>query len=232
MGTVIDNTAQLLTGSRMFAGVADDAIQDVASRLNERRYRKRQLIFSQGEQADSLFVIKEGLVKVYVTSEEGDEMVLVSLGPGEIFGELALIDGGERSASAEAVEPTVLLSLSRSHFLELRRTHPSISDAVDRSLGAVLRRLTEQTADLVFLDLHGRVAKLLLTLAERNGSGDEPGTELDLSLTQQDLAAMVGGSRQSVNQILQAFSRRGYVQMDGRRVVILQPELLRRRAGL
>ena len=100
-----------------------------------------------------------------------------------------------------------------------------------QSLGGVLRRLTEQTSDLVFLDLHGRVAKLLAGIAEERGSGDDE-IELNLELTQTDLANMVGGSRQSVNQILRSFERRGYLEMSGRRVVIRNLEKLRARAGL
>jgi CRP-like cAMP-binding protein len=112
------------------------------------------------------------------------------------------------------------------------REHPSLSDALLRSLGGIVRRLTEQASDLVFLDLHGRVAKILLALAEERGErhGDE--MHLDLHMTQSDLAGMVGGSRQSVNQILRNFERRGYVDFHGRAVVVKRADLLRRRASL
>jgi CRP/FNR family cyclic AMP-dependent transcriptional regulator len=109
-------------------------------------------------------------------------------------------------------------------------THPRVAEALLRSLGKLVRRLTEQASDLVFLDLHGRVAKLLLALAEERGESHEGGVVLDLHMTQSDLAGMVGGSRQSVNQILHAFERRGYVELHGREVVIRLPEVLRRRA--
>lgn len=177
-------------------------------------------------------MLVDGVVKVFVTSERGDEMVLTTLHQPDVFGELALIDGGPRSASAEALAPTSALVLTRSTLLEMLAQHPSITDSLLRSLGAVLRRLTEQASDLVFLDLHGRLAKLLLNIASDQMEESPDFAVLDLEMTQSDLAGMVGGSRQSVNQILQHFQRRGYIELDGRRIRLLRLDLLRRRAGL
>jgi CRP/FNR family transcriptional regulator, cyclic AMP receptor protein len=143
-----------------------------------------------------------------------------------------LIDGGLRSASAEAVEPTTALILSRGTLIELLQGHPTLAQALLSSLGGLVRRLTEQAADLVFLDLHGRVAKLLLTLAEERGRREGQEVLLDLQVTQSDLAAMVGGSRQSVNHILHAFQRRGYLEIEGRRIALKDLKALAKRAGL
>lgn len=228
----LEQAVSLLGTTRLFAGLREDALRQLAERAIERSYRKGQLIFYQGDVGESLFVVVHGSVKVFVTSEEGDEMVLVTLQTPETFGELALIDGGTRSASAETLEPTSLLAITRSSLLELLRSDPALVDSLLRSLGGVVRRLTEQASDLVFLDLHGRVAKLLLGLAEERGRHHGGDTVLDLHMTQSDLAAMVGGSRQSVNQILHAFERRGYLEFEGRKVVLKRPELLRRRANL
>ena len=142
-----------------------------------------------------------------------------------------MVDGGLRSASAAAVEATTLLTLNRTALLESLTDSPELVDRLLRSLGSTVRRLTDQAADLVFLDLHGRVAKLLLGLAEERGASESGGWVLDLHLTQTDLANMVGGSRQSVNQVLRSFQRVGYLELDGRRIVIRKPELLQRRAG-
>jgi CRP-like cAMP-binding protein len=124
-----------------------------------------------------------------------------------------------------------LLTVSRTALLEALGSSPELADGLLRSLGSMVRRLTDQAADLVFLDLHGRVAKLLLALSEERGISEGGGRALDLHLTQTDLANMVGGSRQSVNQVLNSFERLGYLELDGRRIVIRRPELLRRRAG-
>ncbi|MQB01371.1 MAG: cyclic nucleotide-binding domain-containing protein [Actinobacteria bacterium] len=222
----------LLTRSKLFRDLDTEVLQAIAARMASRSYRKGERVFHQGDPGDAMYVVVEGLVKVVVISEDGDEMVLVTLGPAQSFGELALIDGEPRSAGAEAVEPTTLLVITRQALSESLRQHPEIAEKLLRSLGSVIRRLTEQTADLVFLDLHGRVAKLLLGFAEEQGKPDEQGILLDLHLTQQEVAAMVGGSRQSVNQILRGFADRGYLELQGRTVVLKDMDRLRRRAGL
>jgi CRP/FNR family transcriptional regulator, cyclic AMP receptor protein len=224
--------AGVLGASRLFSGLDPDALDSLAARTVERTYKKGQLLFYEGDPGDSVFVVESGLVKVMVTSEEGEEMVLVTLRPPDTFGELSLVDGGSRSASAEALESTRVLVITRSVLLSLLESHPSVTDALLRSLGSLVRRLTEQAADLVFLDIHGRMAKLLLTLAEERGNHDGGEILLDLNLTQADLAAMVGGSRQSVNQTLHSFESRGYLKIEGRVIRLRNPTELRRRAGM
>jgi len=226
-----EQAASYLKQTRLFGELDPDALARLADRAIERTYKKGQLIFYQGDPAEALFIVIEGRVKVVVVNEAGDEMLLVTLQPLDVFGEVALIDGEPRSASAETLEQTRVLVLTRTTFLEALRENPAMTESLLRSLGGVLRRLTEQTADLVFLDLHGRVAKLLVSMAEKNETTEE-GAELDLQLTQSDLASMVGGSRQSVNQILKSFERRGYVELHGRKLILKAPDLLRKRAGL
>jgi CRP/FNR family transcriptional regulator, cyclic AMP receptor protein len=220
------DAALLLEQTHLFATLDREGLRHLAARSTLRRYRRGEVIFHEQDAGDALFVVVEGLVKVYVTSAEGDEMVLVTLGTTSVFGELPLVDGGARSASAAAIEATTLLALTRSDLLESLREHPQVLEALLSSLGAMVRRLTDQAADLVFLDLPGRVAKLLVNLAAERGS------VLDLQLTQADLASMVGGWRQSVNQVLQTFERLGYLTTEGRRIAIQRSDALRRRAGL
>jgi CRP-like cAMP-binding protein len=227
-----ERAARFLGATELFEGLDPTTLQHVAERCVDRTYKKGQLIFHQGDPGTTLFLVVEGLVKVLVPSIEGGEMVLVTVAPPETFGEIALVDGGTRSASAEAAEETRVIALQRTTMLELLEEHPELTDALLTSLGKIIRRLTEQTSDLVFLDLHGRVAKLLMRLAEEGGEETPDGIVLDLHLTQTDLASMVGGSRQSVNQILRAFEGRGYLEVTGRTIVIKQPDVLRRRAGV
>ncbi|HSO93188.1 MAG TPA: Crp/Fnr family transcriptional regulator [Candidatus Dormibacteraeota bacterium] len=221
----------LLASTRLFGSMATDALQRLAERAVQRSYKRGEVIFREDDPGDALCVVVDGLVKIYLTSSDGDEMLLVTLGPPAVFGELPMIDGGGRSASAAAVEPSTLLVLTRPALLEALSNSPQLTDGLLRSMGSMVRRLTDQAADLVFLDLHGRVAKLLLGLAEDRGVTDADGLALDLHLTQTDLANMVGGSRQSVNQVLHSFERRGYLALDGRRIVIKRPELLLKRSG-
>jgi CRP/FNR family cyclic AMP-dependent transcriptional regulator len=222
----------LLRRTRLFAELREDTLRALADRSVERSYPRHGRLFYQGDPGSGLYVLASGLVKVVVTSEDGEEMVLVTLGPGDAFGELSIVDGGPRSASAEALEPTVALVITREVLLDLATRDSGLTEALLRTLGALLRRLTEQASDLVFLDLPGRMAKLLAVLAAERGSETPEGIELDANLTQTDLAGMVGASRQSVNQILQGFARHGYLQVRGRRIVIHRLDLLRRRAGL
>jgi CRP/FNR family cyclic AMP-dependent transcriptional regulator len=225
--------AALLRHTPLFAGLDDDTLAMVAGEAHVRSFAKGSLIFYQGEPGEAFYVITSGTVKVFVTSGHGDEMVLVTLRPPDTLGEVALLDGGERSASAEALEDVTTLAFSRNSFLDLIATEPAIADGLLRTAGSLLRRLTGQASDLVFLDLEGRVAKLLVTMAEERGEATDDGISLDLGLTQRDLASMVGGSRQSVNQILHALEGRGLVRVDhGRTVTITQPDALRHRAGV
>ena len=223
--------AALLRQTPLFGTMAPAALDQLASRAVRRSYGRGEVIFREDDTGDFLCVVVVGLVKVYRTSPAGDEMVLVTLGPASVFGELPMVDGGLRSASAAAVDLTTLLTLNRVALLDALQVSPELADRLLRSLGSTIRRLTDQAADLVFLDLHGRVAKLLLALSEDRGTGDANGLTLDLHLTQTDLANMVGGSRQSVNQVLRSFEQLGYLELEGRRIVIRRPNLLLRRAG-
>jgi CRP/FNR family transcriptional regulator, cyclic AMP receptor protein len=227
-----DAAVALLRQARLFADLREETLRTLADRSVERSFPRHGRLFYQGDPGSGLFVVASGLVKVVVTSEDGEEMVLVTLGPGEALGELSIVDGGPRSASAEALEPTVALIITRPVLLELATRDRALTEALLQALGGLLRRLTEQASDLVFLDLPGRMAKLLAGLAAERGTETPEGIELDANLTQSDLAGMVGASRQSVNQILQGFARRGYLQVQGRRIVVHRLDLLRRRAGL
>ncbi|HVE93124.1 MAG TPA: Crp/Fnr family transcriptional regulator [Actinomycetota bacterium] len=222
--------AAALARSPLFSQLDEPALLRLAGSTTIRTYRKGQLVFLQGEPGESLYVVAEGLLKLFVVSEEGEEMVLSTIGPPEIFGELAVIDGRPRSTSAEVLEPARLIALTRSTLLDLLGREPKLADALLRSIGARLRRLTEKASDLVFLDLHGRVVKLLLQMAGEQGPGDDEHVVLDLHVTQSDLAAMVGGSRQRVNQILHAFEEQGRLELSGRQIVFC-PRTLRATAS-
>jgi CRP-like cAMP-binding protein len=225
------DASEVLRTTDVFASLDDAAATELASRMATRRYRKGQPIVHEGEPGTTLFVIVEGSVAVFVTAETGDRMTLSTLGPTDVLGEIALLDEGPRSASAEALEPTTVLCLSRASFLELVRTYPGIVDGLLHAMGAMVRRLSEQAADFVFLDLPGRVAKTVLRLAAEVAP-PSPGTPVEITVTQGRLAEMAGGSRQTVNQILQNFQSRGMVEIVGRRIVVTSPELLRKRAGV
>jgi CRP-like cAMP-binding protein len=228
--TTPDN-ASLLANSALFADLTPQALGFLAEHATRLDYERGRTIFRQGDDGDTLFVIAEGMVKVWVSSGEGEEMVLATLRSPDAFGELTAIDGRPRSASATALEPTTLVALDRNTLLDAVHRHPGVADGMMRALGGLARRITEQTSDLVFLDLAGRLAKTLANLADRDGTEEDGAVVLALPLTQTELAEMVGGSRQSVNHILKTFEARGFLEIRGREVVISDLETLRRRGS-
>jgi CRP/FNR family cyclic AMP-dependent transcriptional regulator len=216
-----------LTGVDMFAGLEPEVRQRVVAAAVPRQYRKGQLLFVENDPGESLILLRRGAVAVFRTAPTGERAVLNVVRPPDVLGEVSLLDAGARSLSAEAIEDCTALALSRAAFLELVHSNPRILDAVMRSLGGLIRRLTEQNADHVFLDLPGRVAKTLVRLA-----GDSQAPMITIELNQSQLAEMAGGSRQSVNQAIGSFASRGWLRTEGRRIVITDLSALRRRAGM
>jgi CRP/FNR family transcriptional regulator, cyclic AMP receptor protein len=218
--------AELLRRTKLFGAVNDTIRQRIAEGATRYSFTRGQTIFVQDETGDRLFVVAEGGVKLYLRSRHGEIIELVRHKPPAVFGELALLDGGPRSACAEAVEPTVLVAVTRDQLIHLLRLDVRAVDALLRSLGDIVRRTTQQMADLVFLDLQGRLASKLIELGG-TGEHDLPGRHI----TQTELANMVGGVRQTVNLALRGLQDRGYIRITGGNVEILQLEGLRRRAG-
>lgn len=219
--------ADALTGVELFAGLRPEVRQRVIAAAVPRTYPRGQVLFEEDDPGDSLIVLKRGAVAVYRTSPAGERALLTVLRPPDVLGEVSLLDGWARSASAEAIEDCTALALSRVAFLDLVHSNPAILDAVMRSLGGLIRRLTEQNADHVFLDLPGRVAKALVRLA-----GDSRAPLVTIELNQSQLAELAGGSRQSVNQAIGSFAGRGWLRTEGRRIIITDLAALRRRAGM
>lgn len=226
-----DEAAKLLGATEMFGSLDSTELTNLATATLQRTYVRGQYLCAQGDTGDQLFVIAKGLVKVVFATEQGAEMVLATLRPPDVFGELTVLDEAPRSASVMAVEPTVVLTLSRPYLLQAMRSSPPVVDAVLVTLGRLVRRLIEQTGDLAFLDLGGRLAKLLLRLGAERGvtRGD---SVLDLPFTQSDLAAMIGASRPAVNRVLHLFAERGFLKINGQVIVLRDLEGLRRRAGV
>lgn len=225
-----DQIETLLRSTKLFGGLDDASLADLAREATPRFYRRNDIIWHEGDPGEAVLILAEGLVKVYLTSPSGDEMVLATTGPPESLGELALVHRGTRSASARAIKDTKAVALTRDTFTALMRQHPGLTETMMETLGGLLQRTLAQAADLVFLDLPGRVAKLLVGLAE---SQENEGAQnvVRLEVKQADLAGMVGGSRPAVNQILKTFEERGYVEPLGGGSFRLDVDALRRRAG-
>jgi CRP-like cAMP-binding protein len=219
--------AALLAQTDLFGVLDEETLEQLATRTRVRAVDKGQTIFVQDEPGDRMFVLAEGAVKLVVRSAQGEVVELARHWPPAAFGEVALLDGGPRSASAEALERSTLLVVTRDDLIGLLRADRQVVDAVLKSLGTMVRRADRLATDLVFLDLPSRVARRLLELAE-DSAGASPRTR---RVTQTELANMVGGTRQSVNLALRTLEERGCIRLVGLTIELLDPDELRRRAG-
>ncbi len=212
----------------LFLGLRQEELAALAARLRTRRYRRGEVIFRQGDPGDALHIVLAGRVKISSSSDAGGEAILATLRPGEFFGSLALLDGAARSASATAADETETLILPRDRFLQLLQDEPAIRDHVFAELARELRRLTNHVEELHFLDIAGRLAARLARLAEQQGQPVEGGIRLAGPITQGELAAMVGSTRQSVNKLLGLLVDDGLIRIDRETIVVLDLQGLRR----
>jgi CRP/FNR family transcriptional regulator, cyclic AMP receptor protein len=205
-------------------------LQSLANRLRRRRFRRNEVIFHQGDPGDSLHIVASGAVKIVLPSPEGEEAIIATLRPGDFFGELALLDGAARSATATALEPSETMVLPRAVFQELLDSVPGLRDALLFGLAYELRRLTGHVEELHFLDLAGRLAMRLTRLAREQTPDAHGQIRLNWPYTQSDLAAMIGGTRQSVNKLLSGLVVDGLISIQPDELVITDLDELARRA--
>src|SRR4051794_2484292 len=182
--------SSLIGDVELFRGLDEPTMRAIAATGRHRLLRRGASIFVQDQPGTSFFVLVEGVVKLYILSDDGRRVELVRHRPPAVFGEIALLDGGPRSASAEVVQDARLIELHRDALLEVVRVNPAALDALFRSLGAMVRRTTRQVTDLVFLDLRGRVARYLLDVADEGGVTTGPIRHVN----QGELATIVGGA--------------------------------------
>lgn len=213
----------------IFQGLSDEEVSELAQVARKRNFRSGEIIFHRDDPGQILYVIKEGKVKICLTSPDGQEISLVVFGKGQHFGEFSLLDGLPRSADAVALEKVECYTLQRSDFHNAIMKNPKIAIQIMEVLCERLRKTDRQVEDLIFLDVYGRVAKKLLELSETHGLKVTSGTVIDLRLTQQELASMVGASRESVNKVLGYFTDKRYISTDKQRITLHHVEDLKRR---
>lgn len=216
----------------LFSRLSDEELGDLAARIRMRPYRRGEVIFRKDDAGTHLYLVLEGGVKISLPGEFGQEALVAIMRPGDFFGELALFDRSPRSASAVALEDTRAALLAGDDFLAFLERHPSAVRVVLETLARTIRRLSDRVEHLTFLDVPSRVAKYLLDLAQAGvtqpvvAGADAPPALLELSLTQDELAAFVGASRVSVNRVLGDLERRDIVSVRRRRIAIKDPERL------
>jgi CRP-like cAMP-binding protein len=227
----VTEIGELLERVPFVAALGVSEREALAAASKRRRFKRDEAIFDKDDAGESLFIIDEGSVRIYLPSPQGADLTLAMLGPGDFFGDMALLDGRPRSASAAALRETETVALDRADFTAVIRSRPEAAMAVLAAVAGRLRETNEMAGDLAFLDVGGRLAKKLLELAAAHGVQRPGGILLDLRLTQEELANMVGVTRESVNRNLALLRREGVIGGQGRRFVIRDAEALRRRVG-
>ncbi|TNY35661.1 Crp/Fnr family transcriptional regulator [Thermomonospora catenispora] len=225
-----DRDVDVLSKAPLFEALDEQGAKALRANVAEVRLARGQTLFNEGETGDRLYVVLEGKIKLTRTSPDGRENLLSVLGPGEMFGELSLFDPRPRTASAVAVTECRLAGLGHDDLRPWLTGHPEVAVHLLRALAQRLRRTNDVMADLVFTDVPGRVAKALLDLAERFGQPSDVGLHVHHDLTQEELAQLVGASRETVNKALADFAARGWLRIEARAVVILDVERLRKRS--
>jgi CRP/FNR family transcriptional regulator/CRP/FNR family cyclic AMP-dependent transcriptional regulator len=226
------DSLELLAATPMFEGLPAAELEPLRASVRSRHYAKDDYLFREGDPGSHLFLIVAGQVKIARVAEGGSEVVFAIAGPGELFGELSLFEEeGERSADAQALEPTDCLVVPRQPVLALLTAHPRLLLRIVASLSAYVRRKDAAVAEVAFLDIPARVARKLLELAESKGRSADGGTVIDVHLSQRTLAGMVGASRENVNRALHRFTSLGYIRQERGLITVLRPDELRKRGS-
>jgi CRP/FNR family cyclic AMP-dependent transcriptional regulator len=215
----------------LFAGLDDESTSALLKFMKPRSLRRGTVLFREGDAGDELYIIATGKVKIGRESSDGRENLLSVAGPTEIIGELTLFAPGPRSSTVTAISQTELLSLRHEDLMTWLEGRPQAAMNLLRALALRLRKTNDTVGDLVFQDVPGRVAKALLDLADRFGQPAPDGVHVAHDLTQEELAQLVGASRETVNKALADFAQRGWLRLEARAVVLLDVDRLRHRAS-
>ena len=219
-----------LAKAGIFQGVDADAVAALIKEMETLTFSRGTTIFDEGEPGDRLYIIVDGKVKLARHAPDGRENLLSVMGPSDIFGELSIFDPGPRTSSAVCVTEVTAATMDSQMLKQWITDHPEISQQLLRVLARRLRRTNASLADLIFTDVPGRVAKTLLQLANRFGTQEGGALRVNHDLTQEEIAQLVGASRETVNKALATFMHRGWIKLEGKSVLIVDTDHLARRA--
>ena len=219
-------TAELLKSVPLFAALPEEQLAALASCVTVRKFPRSTFILRAGEETDGLYVILSGRAKVLIPDEEGDEVILAMMGPREFFGEMGLLDDHPCSASVKTLEPCELMRVSKADFMRCLSDNCELAMRVMLGLVKRLREADRQIESLALMDVYGRVARVLLDLAE-NVDGKRV---IHKAPPKQEIARMIGASREMVSRVMKDLQRRGYIRTDKRKVVLLDKISMAKRA--
>ncbi len=226
----MEDAEVVLRRAPLFDGLDDESARALRRQMSEVKLSRGDHLFLEGQDGDRLYVVLDGKIKLTRAASDGRENLWSVLGPGEMFGELSLFDPRPRTSTASAVTEAAVAALAHDALRHLLLERPEVSMYMLQALARRLRRANDVVANLVFTDVPGRVAKNLLDLADRFGEQERDGLHVHHDLTQEELAQLVGASRETVNKALADFAARGWLQISARSVLILDTERLRKRA--
>lgn len=211
---------ELLKKVSIFADLDDSALASLERIAAERQYGRESVIVSQEDKGDALYVVVDGKVKVVLYGKSGREVILSVFKPGDFFGEMSLLDNQPRSANVIALEPATMLILERKTFADHLANHPKVSLGILKELSRRLRRADAIIGNLALLDVYGRVARYLRELAKTDGEESQGAIVIRARPTQQEIASMIGTSRETVSRALSEFQRRGFIELSGKRIIL------------
>jgi CRP-like cAMP-binding protein len=221
---------EILARAEMFQGVEPSAVSALTKQLQPVDFPRGHTVFAEGEPGDRLYIVISGKVKIGRRSPDGRENLLTIMGPSDMFGELSIFDPGPRTSSATTITEVRAVSMDRDALRAWIADRPEIAEQLLRVLARRLRRTNNNLADLIFTDVPGRVAKQLLQLAQRFGTQEGDALRVTHDLTQEEIAQLVGASRETVNKALADFAHRGWIRLEGKSVLISDSERFARRA--
>jgi CRP/FNR family cyclic AMP-dependent transcriptional regulator len=221
---------EVLARAGIFQGVAPDAVGALTRQLQPVTFQRGQIVFAEGDPGDLLYIIVLGKVKVGRRNDDGRENLITVMGPSDMFGELALFDPGPRTSTVTTLTEVDAATMDRVALRCWIAEYPEIAEQPLRVLARRLRRTNDASMALIFTDVPGRLAKQLLSLAQRFGNREEAALRVHHGLTQEELAQLVGASRETVNKALSDFAQRGWIQVQGKSVLITDSKRLARRA--
>ena len=210
----------LLSNASIFAGMDQRQVDTLASLAVRKTFKTRDVVLRKGDPAQQIYIIAKGRLKTITAGGEGRQAALSIMGPGEVFGEVAALDGQPRSATITALEPCELLIIQRNDFFYFLERNPKAAIKLLEVLAGRLRRLSERVEDSTFLEIPGRLAKQLLRLGRQYGTTSPQGTRIELKLSQQELGDLVGATRESVNKQLRAWEGEGLIEKNDGRLVL------------
>jgi CRP/FNR family transcriptional regulator, cyclic AMP receptor protein len=226
----VEQAEDALRRAPLFESLDDEETRALRAGVTDVELARGERLFDEGDVGDRLYVVLDGKIKLTRTSADGRENLISLVGPGEMFGELSLFDPRPRTMSASAVTDVRMAALAHDYLRSWLSGHPDVALHLLAALARRLRRTNEVMSDLVFTDVPGRVAKALLDLAARFGVQQEDGLQVNHDLTQEELAQLVGASRETVNKALADFVARGWIQLHPKSVLLIDTERMRKRA--